>query len=52
MMCKLRGWMDKGGHYECGNERVDGQGVHYDAETERVDGLKGGHYDVQMKRWI
>ena len=42
MMCKLNLWMEKGGHYECGNERVDEQGVHYDVEIERVDGLREG----------
>ena len=23
MMCKLKGWMDKGGHYDVANQKVD-----------------------------
>ena len=34
MMCKLKGWMDKGGHYD-----VEMKGWIQ----------KGGHYYVQMK---
>ena len=35
MMCKLKGWMDKGGHYD-----VEMKGWMQ----------KGGHYYVQIKR--
>ena len=42
IMCKLNVRMEKGGHYECGNERVDEQGAHYDVEIKRVDGLREG----------
>ena len=34
-MCKLRGWMDKGGHY--------------DVEMKRW--MQKGHYDVKIERW-
>ena len=34
MMCKLKGQMDKGGHYD----------------VEMKGGCKRGHYDVQIKR--
>ena len=39
MMCKLKGWMDKNGHY---NVQIKLKGWIMDA--------KGGHYDVQIKR--
>ena len=26
MMCKLKGWMDKGGHYDVQIKRADGEG--------------------------
>ena len=26
MMCKLKGWMDKGGHYDVQIKRADGKG--------------------------
>ena len=35
MMCKLKGWMDKGEHYGA-NEMLDAKG-HYDAQMERAD---------------
>ena len=48
MMCKLKEWMDKGGHYDVEIERVDG-----------TDGImmcklmdNGGQYDVEIKGWI
>ena len=51
MMCKLKGWMDKGGHYDGGNERVDGKGGIMMCKLKgRMD--KGGHYDVEMKGWM
>ena len=44
MMCKLKGWMDKGGPYD-GNERVDAKrGIMMCKLKGRMD--KGGHYDV------
>ena len=27
MMCKLKGWMDKGGHYDVQIKRADGIGM-------------------------
>ena len=45
MMCKLKGGMDKGGHY--GNEKVDAKGWHYDVQIKR-----DGHYEVEMKGWM
>ena len=38
MMCKLKGWMDKGGYY--------------DVQLKRADGWEkgNGYYDVQIKR--
>ena len=48
MMCKLKGWLDKGGHYDAGNERVNGKGgIMMCKLKRRVD--KTGHY-VQFKR--
>ena len=49
MMWKLKGRMEKGGHYA--NERVDATGgnIMYKFNGQ-VD--KGGHDDVEMKRWI
>ena len=50
MMCKLKGWMEKGGHYY-GNQRVGAKGGITMCELKgRID--KGGHYDVQMKRCL
>ena len=61
MMCKLKGRMDKGGHYDVkwvvvkeGNMmcKLIGQmdkGGHYDVQIKRLDGI-WGHYDVQIKR--
>ena len=37
MMCKLKGWMDKGGHYDVQMKRWIQKG-HYDVEIKRVDG--------------
>ena len=43
--------MDKGGHYEAGNERVDGKGGIMMCKLK--GGMdKGGHYDVEMKGWM
>ena len=63
MMCKVRGWMDKEGHYDmelkgwmqrrcnmmCKLKWQIDKGEHYDMQ------MKGwmqriGHYDVQIKR--
>ena len=48
-MRKLRGWMDKGGHYDVEIKRADGKGKALCCGNERVD-AKGGHYGVQIKR--
>ena len=37
MMCKLKGWMDKGGHYDVQMKRWMEKG-HYDVQIKRVDG--------------
>ena len=54
MMCKLKGWMDKGEHYDVEMKgwrncdimmcklKGDGKRGHYDVQNKRVDG-KGGH---------
>ena len=36
MICKLKGWRHKGGHYD----------------VQMKGWLEKGHYDVQIKRWI
>ena len=41
MMCKLKGRMDKGGHYD-----VEMKGHYY------VHGQKRGHYDMEIKGWM
>ena len=50
-VCKLKGGMDKGGHYD-----VEMKGWMQKGGIIRckLKGLmdKGGHYDVQMKRWM
>ena len=47
MMCKLKGWMDKGGHYD-----VEMKGLIQNVACMmcKLKGQmdKGGHYDVQM----
>ena len=37
-MCKLKGRMDKGGHYDVEMKEVDGKGGHYDVQIKRADG--------------
>ena len=37
MMCKLKGWVDKGGHYDVQMKRWMEKG-HYDVQIKRVDG--------------
>ena len=37
MMCKLKGWMDKGGYYNVQMKRWMQKG-HYDVQIKRVDG--------------
>ena len=37
MMCKLKGWMDKGGHYDVQMKRWIQKG-HYDVQIKRADG--------------
>ena len=51
MMCKLKGRMDKGGHYD-----VEVKGF-MQKRGNMIRILKGrmdkrGHYDVQIKRWM
>ena len=62
MMCKLKGGMNKGGHYDvemkgwmqkggiirCTLKGQMDKGVHYD--VERKGGWKMWHYQVQIKR--
>ena len=48
MMCKLKGGMDKGGHYDVEIKGVDGKGVIMMCKLK--GGMdKIGHYDVEMK---
>ena len=43
--------MDKGGHYECANEKVDTKrGIMMCKFKGWMD--KGGHYDVEIKGWM
>ena len=50
-MCKLKGWMDKGGHYNVQNKKVDTKGGIIMCKLKgRAD--KGGHYDVEIKTWM
>ena len=62
MMCKLKGWIDKGGNYVeikmwmqktgiimCKLRGWMDNGGHYDMEMKGWM-PKGGHYDVQIKR--
>ena len=37
-MCTLKGRMNNGGHY--------------DEQTQWMGIMMGGHYDVEMKRWM
>ena len=37
MVCKLKEWMDKGGHYDVQMKRWMEKG-HYDVQIKRVDG--------------
>ena len=49
IMCKLKGWMDKGGHYDV-KSRVDGKGGIMMCKLKgRMD---KDRYDVQIKRWM
>ena len=50
MMCKLKGRIDKGGHYEVENQRVDAKGGISRMCKFKGQMDKGGHYDVEMKR--
>ena len=38
MMCKLKGGMDKGRHYDVEMKRWKQKGGHYDVQIKRVDG--------------
>ena len=51
MMCKLKGWMDNGEHYNVEMKGVDGKNdIMMCTLKGRME--KGGHYDVQMKGWM
>ena len=51
MMCKLKGWMDKGGHYDVEMKGwMQKGGITMCKLKGRMD--KGGHYDVEMKGWM
>ena len=51
MMCKLKGKMDKGGHYDVEHERVDGKGGIMMCKLKGwMD--KEGQCDVEMKGWM
>ena len=51
MMCKLKGGMDKGGHYDVEMKRWMQKGGIIRCKLKgRMD--KGGHYDVEMKGWM
>ena len=57
MMCKLKGWMDKGEHYN-----VETKGWWIEREVDRKDGImmckfkvrliREWHYDVEIKGWM
>ena len=50
MMCKLKGGMDKGLHYDVEIKGLDGKGGIMMCKLKgHVD---NGHYDVQIKRWM
>ena len=38
MMCKLKGWMDKGGHYDVEMKGWMQKGDHYYVQIKRGDG--------------
>ena len=51
MMCKLKGRIDKGGHYDAEMIVCMQKGGHYYVQIKRgMD--KGGHYDVEMTGWM
>ena len=51
MMCKLKGGMNKGGHYDVEMKWVDAKGGIMMCKLK--GGMdKGGHYDVEMKGWM
>ena len=51
MMCKLKGGMDKGGHYDVEMKGWMQKGAILRCKLKgRMD--KGGHYDVEMKGWM
>ena len=48
MMCKLKGWMDKGAHYDVEmNGGMQKGGVIMSKLKGRMD--KDGHYDMEIK---
>ena len=51
MMCKLKGGMDKGGHYDVEMKGWMQKGGILRCKLKgRMD--KGGNYDVEMKGWM
>ena len=38
MMCKLKGQMDEGGHYDVQIKRLMDKGGHYDVQINRING--------------
>ena len=51
MMCKLKGGMDKGGHYDVEIKGWMQKGANLIHKLKgRMD--KRGHYDVQIMRWM
>ena len=50
MMCKLKGQMDKGEHYDVEMKGWMQRGL-YNVQLKGWMN-KGGHYDVQMKGWM
>ena len=38
MMCKLKGGMDKGGHYDVELKGLMQEGGHYEVQIKRADG--------------
>ena len=51
MMCKLKGRMDKGGHYDVEMKGwMQRGGITMCKLKGRI--YKGGHYDIEMKGWM
>ena len=50
MMCKLKRWIDKGGHYVEMKGWMQKGRIMMRKLQWRMD--KGGHYDVEIKGWM